>query len=36
MGVEPTTTFELDVQRVDPLRYEGTARANDSVANEIF
>ena len=35
MGVEPTT-FKLEVQRADPLRHEGTAQANDSVANELF
>ena len=35
MGLEPTT-FELEVQRADPLRHESTAQANDSVANERF
>ena len=35
MGLEPTN-FELDVQRADPMRHEGTAQANDSVANELF
>ena len=35
MGHEPTT-FELEVQRADPLRHEGTAQAKDSVANELF
>ena len=35
MGVEPTT-FELEVQRADPLRHEDRAQANDSVANELF
>ena len=35
MGVEPTT-FELEVQRADPLRHEGTPKANDSVANELL
>ena len=35
MGLEPTT-FELEVQRADPLRYEGTAQVHDSVANELF
>ena len=35
MGLEPTT-FELKVQRADPLRHEGTPQANDSVANKLF
>ena len=35
MGLEQTT-FELEVQRADPLRHEGTGQANDSVANERF
>ena len=35
MGLEPTT-FELKVQRADPLRHEGTAQVSDSVANELF
>ena len=35
MGLEPTT-FELKVQRADPLRHEGTAQVCDSVANELF
>ena len=35
MGLEPTT-FELKVQRADPLRREGTAQVSDSVANELF
>ena len=35
MGLEPTT-FELEVQRTDPLRHEGSAQASDSVANELF
>ena len=34
MGLEPTT-FELEVQRADPLRHEGTIVANDSVVNEL-
>ena len=35
MGLEPTT-FEIEVQRADQLRPEGTAQVNDSVANEVF
>ena len=34
MGLEPTT-FELEVQRADPLRHEGTAVLNVSVLNEL-
>ena len=34
MRLEPTT-FELEVQRADPLRHEGTARLNASVLNEL-
>ena len=34
MGLEPTT-FELEVQRADPLRHEGTAVVNASVLNEL-
>ena len=33
MGLEPTT-FEIKVQRADPLRNERTDRLSDSVANE--
>ena len=33
MGLEPTT-FELQVQRADPLRHEGTALMSGSVINE--
>ena len=35
MGLEPPT-FELQVQRADQLRHEGTAQVSDSVANELF
>ena len=35
METEPTT-FEFEVQRPDPLRHQGTAKAKDSVANELF
>ena len=35
MGHEPTT-FDVKVQRADPLRYERTDRVSDSVANELF
>ena len=35
MRLEPTT-FELKVQRADPLRHEGTAPESNSVANEVF
>ena len=35
MGIEPTT-FELEVQRADPLRHEGTAQVKDSVAQELL
>ena len=35
MGLEPTT-FELEVQRADPLRHEGTAQVKDSVAHQLF
>ena len=35
MGLEPTT-FELKVQRANPLRHEGTAQVSDSVTNELF
>ena len=31
-----THNFELEVQRADPLRHEGTPQANDSVPNELF
>ena len=34
MGLEPTT-FELEVQRADPFRHEGTSVLNVSVLNEI-
>ena len=34
MGLEPTI-FQLEVQRADPLRHEGTAMVSDSVANEL-
>ena len=34
MGLEPTT-FELKVQRADPLRHEGTIVDSDSVVNEL-
>ena len=34
MGLEPTT-FELEVQRADPLRHEGTALASNSIVNEL-
>ena len=34
MGLEPTT-FELEVQRTDPLRREGTSWATDSVLKEL-
>ena len=34
MGLEPTT-FELEVQRADPLRHEGTALVSGSVLNEL-
>ena len=34
MGLEPTT-FELEVQRADPLRHEGTALVSGSVINEL-
>ena len=33
MGLE-STTFELEVQRADPLRHDGTAVLNVSVLNE--
>ena len=33
MGLEPTT-FELEVQRADPLRHEGTALMSGWVINE--
>ena len=35
MELEPTT-FELEVQRADRLRHEGTSQVSDSVANELF
>ena len=34
MGLEPTT-FELEVQRADPWRQEGTTVLNASVMNEL-
>ena len=34
MGLEPTF-FELEVQRADPLRHEGTDVLHASVLNEI-
>ena len=34
MRLEPTT-FELEVQRADPLRQEATAVLNASVPNEL-
>ena len=34
MGLEPTT-FELEVQRADPLRHEGTIAQNEEVVNEL-
>ena len=34
MGLEPTT-FELEVQRADPLRHEGTVMQSDEVVNDL-
>ena len=34
MGFEPTT-FELEVQRADPLRQEGTIQRSEEVVNEL-
>ena len=34
MGLEPTT-FELEVQRADPLRHEGTIVQSEEVVNEL-
>ena len=34
MGLKPTS-FELEAQRADPLRHEGTALVSGSVLNEI-
>ena len=34
MGLEPTT-FELEVQRADPLCHEGTALMSGSVLKEV-
>ena len=34
MGLEPTT-FELEVQRADPLRHEGTIAHSEEVVNEL-
>ena len=34
MGLEPTT-FELEVQRADPLRHEGTIVQGEEVVNEL-
>ena len=34
MGLEPTS-FELEVQRADPLRHEGTIVLSEEVVNEV-
>ena len=34
MGLEPTS-FELEVQRADPLRHEGTIVQSEEVVNEL-
>ena len=34
MGLEPTT-FELEVQRADPLRQEGAIVPSEEVVNEL-
>ena len=30
------TTFELEIQRTDLMRHEGTALVRDSLVNELF